>query len=659
VFALIFIVESAILIPSAQRFERTERQRLAEQAQIFIDSLLERAEASGTPSKLDMAIGRYGVRAIAVYRADGRLAASAGDPAPSFSAQATSPLAQPIGTLDDGRTLVAGWHRPNPGSVSVAVEVDASGIQKQLVAYLLRIAGLVAIIVIVVTLGTMLVLEPWVLRPVLRLRESSLKAAADPDSATAFKVSTQRRDEMGELITAHNAMLEQVAESRRRDRAIAEERARFLTHHDAATGLPNRGALFELLEQRRDASVGATLLLVNVLRFRVFNATFGVAAGDRLLAELALRLRRAAEPGDFVARLGADRFAVVRGRSLSPGEAAGLTERVLRLAGAPLHLEADANVSPAVRIGIAQGISVAGEELLSQAELALARTYEEDTGAYAFFSPDLADQAHQRQTLTRELERALELGELYPVLQPKVTLTATDGTKLAGAEVLLRWRHPTRSAISPGVFIPIAESTGLIVPIGDFVLRASCARVRAWLDRYGWSPRLAVNLSAQQFAQADLVDRLERVLADSDAPADCLEVEITETSAMRDVERTGTVLGRLRSIGVRVSIDDFGTGYSSLSYLRRFGVDAIKIDKSFVDDIGTDRNAEAICDAILRLGQSLGTKVIAEGVEREEQAAFLRRRRCDEAQGFLFGRPVPVEEFEQTWLARRAVVTSP
>ncbi|MGQ0655945.1 MAG: EAL domain-containing protein [Betaproteobacteria bacterium] len=202
-----------------------------------------------------------------------------------------------------------------------------------------------------------------------------------------------------------------------------------------------------------------------------------------------------------------------------------------------------------------------------------------------------------------------------------MTLAAGAAQALAGAEVLLRWHHPERGSVSPACFIPVAEASGLIVPLGELVLRRACAQIRAWLDRYGSAPRLAVNVSAQQFAQPGLPRRIEAVMAEFRVP---------------------------------VSIDDFGTGYSSLAYLRRFTVDAIKIDKSFVDDIGTDRHAEMICDAILRLGHPLGTRVIAEGVEREEQAAFLRRRRCDEAQGFLFGRPLSPAEFEAAWLSRRA-----
>jgi diguanylate cyclase (GGDEF)-like protein len=498
----------------------------------------------------------------------------------------------------------------------------------------------------------MFVLDIWVLRSLLRLRESSLKAGADPEAAVEVTRDITGHGELGELLSAHNTMLRELANSRRRDRAMAEERARFLTHHDVSTGLPNRAALVEFLERQREA--GTTLLFLNVLRFRLFNATYGAEAGDRLLAELARRLCATAAPGDFVARLGDDRFALARGGGMRPDEAAALAERVLAAAAAPFAIQPDTVLSPAVRIGIAKDTALRGHELVAQAELALGRTSEDGGAKYAFFSAALAEQAKERQALARDLEQAIERGELPIALQPKVGLAVPDKRALAGAEVLLRWRHPARGHVSPAVFIPIAEATGLILAIGEFVLRASCAQMRAWLDRYGTSPRLAVNLSAHQFRQADLADRLARVLREFDIPRGFLEVEITESSAMADVERTAAILAELRELGVGVSIDDFGTGYSSLAYLRRFAVDAIKIDKSFVDDLGADAHADTICDAILRLGQSLGTKVIAEGVEREDQATFLRHRRCDEAQGWLFGKPIPAAEFEKVWLMEKA-----
>lgn len=652
VFALIFAVESALLIPSAERYKRTERQRLADQAQILIDPVLMRAEAERAAPDLAALIGHYGIQGVALYDAKGELLFHAGEQPQRFVATPAVHMAAALPAAAVGEPVVALWRSAFLDGASVRATVDARALPKELAAHLLRIAGLVAIIVLVVTIGTMYVLDIWVLRPLLRLRESSVRAGTDPEAAVGLTRDATGHGELGELIAAHNTMLRELAASRRRDREVAEERARFLAHHDVATGLPNRAALLEFLERRREA--GATLFVLNMLAFRLFNASYGADAGDRLLAELARRVCATAEPGDFIARLGDDRFALARGGRLQADEAAALAERVLATATAPFAVDSATAVSPAMRIGIAKDTALPGDELIAQAELALARISDNGSATYEFFSPGFAEQARERQALARDLERAIERGELYIALQPKVGLGMPGARALAGAEVLLRWRHPARGQVSPAVFVPIAEATDLILPIGEFVLRASCAQIRAWIDRYGTSPPLAVNLSAHQFAQADLPSHLKRVLEEFDIPRGLLEIEITESSAMADVGRTAAMLAELRELGVRISIDDFGTGYSSLAYLRRFAVDAIKIDKSFVDDIGSDAHADTICDAILRLGQSLGAKVIAEGVEREDQAAFLRRRRCDEAQGWLFGKPVAAAEFEQVWLAEKA-----
>jgi diguanylate cyclase (GGDEF)-like protein len=663
VFTLILAIESVILWPSARRFERSLLRQLADQAIIAIEPTLAASaygERAGILAEgVSKAIGHYGILGVLVAGPGEKVLAAAGRSAGLERQLALAAKLHEGGTRGlDGAFLDIAW--PTGAGLRVAARVDASGVAGEVLAYTLRIAGLVAIIVLVVTAGTMLVLHRLVLRPVLHLRASSLAAGADPDAADRHLVPGRGRDELGELIAAHNTLLGRVAESKRRDREIAEERARYLARHEPLAGLPNRAALIEFVDRAalRDAGPGrcVSVLLVNLLQFRLLNATFGAQRCDELLRRFAARLRRAAPAGDFVAHLGADRFAVVRDTDqCSPASVAGLAERILNDVSRGYELGGTTVASLAVRIGISRSDdrSPEGRTLLNEAELALARVKESEGAQYLFHSAQLAEQARARQALARDLERALDAAELYPVMQPRFALEP-GGARLAGVEVLLRWRSAARGMVSPAEFIPLAESTGLIVPIGDFVLRRACAQVRDWSTRHGSSPRLAVNLSARQFALPDLQARLERALSEAGVPAGLLEVEVTETAAMRDVDKTARTLAQLRSLDVKVSIDDFGTGYSSLNYLRRFAVDAIKIDKSFIDDIGADRNAEAICDAILRLGQSLGTRVVAEGVENEHQVAFLCQRRCDEVQGYFFGKPVRAAEFESAWLAARA-----
>ncbi|MBI3375436.1 MAG: EAL domain-containing protein [Betaproteobacteria bacterium] len=676
VFVLILVVESILLVPSAIRFERLELDRLAERAEGWIEPLLALSGGDADTNALarDLAplIGRYEIEAIAIYRSDGSLAVAVGQAPPPLRAvgvDGSGRMARVITRNGEGSMINVAWRSRSSGAPMAVARVDSSHVREDLVAYLLRIGGLVALIVLVVTAGTMVVLDRWVLRAVLGLRKSALNAAADPDHADQFAVATRRQDEMGELIVAHNSMLVRVAESKRRDIEMAEERARYLARHQPLTGLPNREALIEYVDfleyadspgaRPGDSGRCVSLILLNLVQFRALNASFGTTRCDELLKQMAARLRRVAPSRDFIAHLGADRFTVVHDGTRC--DVAGVTEiaqTLLRELGANYELGGADVASLTLRIGIGQsaGRTIDGRTLLNEAELALASTAESDGAKYLFFSPDLAAQARDRQRLARDLERAIQQGELFPVLQPKWALRAEGGVRLAGAEALVRWRDPERGLVRPDQFIPIAESTGLIEPIGEFMLRSACRTMRDWNDRFGWSPGIAINLTAQQFADVALPLRLKGALREAGVPAGLLEVEITESAAMKDVVRSAATLRSLHEIGVRVSIDDFGTGYSSLSYLRRFAVDAIKIDKSFVDDIGSDGNADAICDAILRLGQSLGTKVIAEGVETEIQMAFLRQRRCNEVQGYLLGKPVTLDEFEKTYLVTRAAV---
>jgi diguanylate cyclase (GGDEF)-like protein len=665
VFALILVVESVILIPSAQRFERTELDRLADHAVIAIEPVLLVGGALGggkaPPREVAALVGQYRLAGLALYGRDGapllRVGEHDGLEYSEDIAKLAGMMAGFVGRTADGRRMDVAWRSSRAGEPVVLARLDASHVRDALISYLTRIGALVAIIVLVVTAGTMLVLHVGVLRPLLALRASARAAGADPGRAERHIVGSQRRDEMGDVLRAHDGMLRRVADCMRQERSVAEERARYLSHHEQLTGMPNRAALIEQLGRWRALGQGnrqASLFLLNLRQFRDFNASAGTRRGDDLLRRLAAALTRTVASGDFVAHLGADRFAIARVSDDAEGDA-GYAERLVRAARESCAGGGADAIRACVGIAGAPVGELDGPALLSQAEFALSRTRAEDSGTYQFFSARLAREASERQRLARDLERAIDAGELFPVYQPKLSLAGGSPSRIASAETLLRWTSPVHGSVSPGRFIPLAETTGLIVPIGDFVLHAACAQMRAWLDRHGRSPRLAVNLSAQQFSLPDLKQRLERALAGHRLAPSMLEVEITETAAMRDVASTAETLAALRDLGVHVSIDDFGSGYSSLIYLHRFAVDAIKIDRSFVESIGVDHHGEAICDAVLRLGQALGTRVVAEGVESEAQLDFLRRRRCDEVQGYLVGSPVCADDFEKAWIAQRAV----
>lgn len=498
VFVLILVVESVLLVPSAIRFERVELDRMAERSEGWIEPLLTLGRGNEDRNTLerDLAalIGTYEIEAIAIYRPDGSLAVAVGQaPPPARPGGVDGPdrMARITTRSEDGAKIDVAWRSRSPGAPMAVARLDASQMRKDLIAYVVRIGGLVALIVLVVTAGTMLVLDLWVLRAVLRLRKSALKAAADPGRADQFAVPTRRQDEMGELIVAHNSMLARVTESKRRDIEIAEERARYLARHQPLTGLPNRQALIEYIDllgtQPVDDGRCVSLLLLNLAQFRVLNTSIGVERCDELLRQMAARLRRAAPSRDFIAHLGADRFTVVHdGAQCGGADAAEIAQTLLRELGARYELGGADIASLTLRIGIGQSAdrAIDGRTLLNEAELALARTAESDGAKYLFFSPDLAAQARDRQRLARDLERAIQRGELFPVLQPKWALRAEGGVRLAGAEALVRWHDPERGLVRPDQFIPVAESTGLIEPIGEFMLRSACRAMRdARLER--------------------------------------------------------------------------------------------------------------------------------------------------------------------------------
>ncbi|OGA14337.1 MAG: hypothetical protein A3H32_04935 [Betaproteobacteria bacterium RIFCSPLOWO2_02_FULL_63_19] len=668
VFAMILIIESLILVPSARRFESEALRLLAVEAQGAVDAVLAPlAVARGAPDlrpALEPLVGRLHIRGLAALRADGSVAAAVGEllqTAARSLGGAVDPSPAILLRSEDGSRVEVSWRNDALGAAGFAARLDASHVRGALRAYVLRIAGLVALIVLVVTAGTMLVLHVLLLKPLMRLRESMRLAAQAPERASEYSVPSRRSDELGEMIVAHNSMLSRIVESIRRDREVAEARARILSHHDGLTGLPNRRSFLEHLSGRRAGDGAApgviTVCIVNVVQLRRVNAAMGQQTGDRLLWEVGVRVSQAAGAGSFVAHLGAGRFAVAR-RSGDPAfDAAGFAERILRDAAGEYSIGGD-SVAADLRVGISHAPCAAcsPEELLNQAELALERAGAEDSGGYAFFENAMAEAAHERRSLSRALERAIGRDdELFLAYQAKASLSG-DGMAFSGAEALLRWRHPERGLVRPDVFIALAEATGLILPLGEKVLRRACAQVRDWLERHGRSPRVAVNLSAHQFVAPGLVGLVAGVLRETGIPPALLELEVTESAAMRDAERAASRLHELHELGVCLAIDDFGTGYSSLNYLRRFALDTIKIDKSFVDDIGKDPNAEAICAAILGMARALGRHVVAEGVETEMQLAFLRSHGCDEIQGYLYARPEPAAEFERRFLQTHAAL---
>lgn len=425
------------------------------------------------------------------------------------------------------------------------------------------------------------------------------------------------------------------------DSRAAEARNRYLAFHDGLTGLPNRALLKERIEQALlGRGHGCALLYVDLDRFKEVNDTYGHAAGDELIKEFSRRLSGIVRAADTVARIGGDEFAILLSDTSKDPNADEVSRRVLISAGKPFEL-----TGIKVRIGASIGIVLTGREKIAHSELqrradvALYQAKGEGRGCFRVFTQALDDRVNDRYSLQADLRDALATESGLEVYYQ--TIVGISSGEVEGFEALARWQHPTRGIIMPGEFIPVAESSGLIVELGEWVLAQACR------EASGWDPplRLSVNVSPVQFATGDLAKTVERVLHESGLDPARLELEITEGVLIQDPEIALSMLNRIRALGVKTVLDDFGIGYSSLSYFRRFPFDKVKIDRTFIADMMESNEARAIVQAVISLGRGLNLEVVAEGVESHAQLVSLTKQGCTHVQGYLFGRPMPISHF--------------
>jgi diguanylate cyclase (GGDEF)-like protein len=434
-----------------------------------------------------------------------------------------------------------------------------------------------------------------------------------------------------------------------RERAAQEERIRHQAYHDAVTGLPNRASFTEHLDEamRRAKRAGwpLALLFLDLDLFKRVNDSLGHDAGDRLLRVAAERIRRAVREADMLFRMGGDEFTVILEDLRGPEEAAMVAGRVLEGIAEPLQLQHhEIAVTASIGIALYPRDDVLGERLVKAADTAMYRAKELGRNRYAFFAREMNERVESQITIEAALRRALKNEEFMLHFQPRVSAATGRAT---GAEALLRWRHPEWGVVEPARFVPLLEETGLIVPVGAWVLAEACRQARAW-QAAGLAPlRVSVNLSSRQFRSEALFEAVSEALRSGDLAPHLLELELTESLLVENVDHAMGVMGKLKAIGTAISIDDFGTGYSSLGYLKRFPIDSLKIDKSFVRDIATSPKDAAIVKAISALARSLGIGLIAEGVEEPWQVEFLRARHCTEMQGYFFSRPLPAESLAE------------
>ncbi len=449
----------------------------------------------------------------------------------------------------------------------------------------------------------------------------------------------------------------------------SERQIRNLSYYDKVTGLPNR-LMFKRQVARALSSAQRfhrmlSVVTLNLDHFKRVNETFGIAAGDILLKQVAARLVDTVRSNDLVsftghqqlnelktvvAHFGGDEFVLLLEDMHSAEDAAVVANRITRALGK----EFDINQS-GVCITASMGISVYpddgkdADQLMKQSVAALYHSKDEGRQRYNFYTPNMNARAFERMSLESSLRKALEDDQFELYYQPKVSI---DGSTVVGTEALLRWQHPEFGTVSPAKFIPIAEESGLIVPIGEWVIRRACQQIKQWQEKNMPRLRVAVNLSAQQFSENNLDTLLTMLLNETGIDASCLELEITETLMMADLQNTTLMLKKLTDLGLHISIDDFGTGYSSLSYLKKFPLHTLKIDQSFIRDLMNDPDDAAIVRAIISLAHNLRLNVIAEGVENIETLEFLQQQKCDEVQGYLYSPPLPADKFE-AWLCER------
>jgi len=438
------------------------------------------------------------------------------------------------------------------------------------------------------------------------------------------------------------------------DRKRAEEQIEFHAYHDVLTHLPNRklftDRLTQALTRARRSSRSTGVMFIDLDHFKTINDTLGHTAGDELLLEMSQRLRQCVREDDTVARLGGDEFTIILNELRQPEDAAQVAEKILEAVQVPIWIAGmPIEVTASIGIALFPVDGTDAESLLRNADSAMYRAKESGRNNYQLCTDEMKRRANERLSLETRLRKAIHDEQLILHYQPQISLLTG---RIVGAEALVRWNDPERGLVVPSSFIPVAEETRLIRPLGEWVLRAACKQTKEWRDQGIDHMRVAVNLSVRQFQQHDLVEMVRRALAESDLAPEALELEITETTAMQNGEATVEILRALRAIGVGISMDDFGTGYSSLNYLKRFPINAVKIDRSFIRDLDTSAGDAAIVGAVIGIARSLGLRVVAEGVETEDQMAFLQRRDCDEAQGFFFGRPVAADTLTAELLER-------
>ncbi len=540
----------------------------------------------------------------------------------------------------------------------VVAKLDAQNVSPMLLLFMQRAVAIMLLMSAFVTAVLMISLSKWLLEPILFMRANLMAASENPEHPNIKESPFDARDEVGGTIAMASALIQQNADNIRQVKSAAEDKVYKAAFFDQLTGLPNRNHFINMLsgqarkayEENEKRPMRIAVIALDLDHFKDLNDSMGHKVGDAILRGIGKRLRAALPETATVARSGEDEFAITMPLTNDINTARSVAEKIISVIRSDPFKVFNETFQVRASIGVSTfpDDGMDPEQVLKKADIALNRAKEEGRDTIKEYSEDFDRAVQQRFQMLRDLRDALEAKELMLYFQPQFELASG---KLIGAEALLRWFKKDDSKqggafISPAEFVPVAEQSGLIVPIGEWVLEYACQKAAEW-QKAGQEIRVAVNVSGAQFYQGDLVNTVSRCLRESGLKPHNLELEVTESVFMDDINHTIETLQQLHALGLELAIDDFGTGYSSLSYLRQFPIDRLKIDQSFIRNALNNNDDAAIARTIVALGHSLNLKVIAEGVETKEHEAFLLKEKCDEVQGFRYARPIPIDDFNK------------
>ena len=654
-FLTIMLIQTLVLnLGSIERYRLEQINSLKEQARMTIISISERSGALPISERYAFRLlDTTNITGLSIYDYHNNFLKGYGNPTklvPTIENLKSSVLS------DDGNTLeiVFGGSEVNiQNKFRLVAQVYAGDIQPRINEFVWNNIIVMFILSLLVTNVLMIALGKWLLEPMLFMKENLIAAFKNPENPDIAKSPFSPTDEMGAAIELTQKLIYQNAENINNLKSTAEDKIHKLAYYDTLTGLPNRSLFVQNLAEAAKLTSSSeqnhfAVVTLDLDHFKDINDSMGHNVGDAILRAVGKRLRTSMPQSSFVSKMGEDEFAIMTPLIRDTLSARDVAERVIGIIRSePFKVfNEEFQIRASIGVSTFPDDSAEPDVVLKNADIALNRAKEEGRDTIKEYSEDFDRAVQERFQMLRDLRYALENDQLRLFFQPQLDLKTGQ---VIGAEALLRWWKADNSKeggtfISPGVFIPVAEQSGLIVPIGQWVLKKACETAAKFREEYGLNLRFAVNVSGNQFVQSDICENVATALAEIGIPPEMLELEVTESVFMDDIKQTVNILHNLHALGVELAIDDFGTGYSSLSYLSQFPIDRLKIDQSFIRQALNDKENASIARTIINLGHSLNLKVIAEGVEGKGHEDFLIEQGCDEVQGFRYSKPVPEDE---------------